>query len=98
MGIARGQPGRRRRLVVPPHPPGGEWPIDRLASRLPSTSAWLLGERVLRARELLKEAALPSEDVAVARGFGTTATMRHHFRAVLGIGPVAYRDRFRAPA
>jgi len=53
---------------------------------------------VARARELLEDALLPIEDVAAACGFGTAATMRHHFRVALGVSPAAYRDRFRAPA
>ena len=91
-----------------------DWTIQRLAAEAAvspralhrrfqeasglSPGAWLLGERVARARELLEEAALPVDDVAAACGFGTTATMRHHFRTVLGISPAAYRDRFKAPA
>jgi AraC family transcriptional activator FtrA len=63
-----------------------------------SPGAWLLAERMARARELLEGATLPIEDVAAACGFGTAATMRHHFRTTLGVSPAAYRDRFRAPA
>jgi len=91
-----------------------EWPIERLAAEAAvspralhrrfqeasgtSPGAWLLAERVARARELLEDALLPIEDVAAACGFGAAATMRHHFRASLGVSPAAYRDRFRAPA
>ena len=91
-----------------------DWPIERLAAEAAvspralhrrfqeasglSPGAWLLGERVARARELLEGAALPVDDVAAACGFGTAATMRYHFRTILGISPAAYRDRFRAPA
>jgi len=63
-----------------------------------SPGAWLLAERMARARELLEDAALPVEDVAAACGFGTTATMRHHFRTTLGVSPASYRDRFKALA
>jgi len=62
-----------------------------------SPGAWLLAERLAWARELLEDALLPIEDVAAACGFGTAATMRHQFRASLGVSPAAYRDRFRAP-
>jgi len=34
------------------------------------------------------------EDVAAACGFGTAATLRHHFRTSLGTSPAAYRTRF----
>jgi len=90
------------------------WPIERLAAEAAvspralhrrfqeasglSPGAWLLAERMAQARELLEEAALPVDDVAAACGFGTAATMRHHFRTVMGISPAAYRDRFKAPA
>lgn len=91
-----------------------EWPIERLAAEAAvspralhrrfqeasgtSPGAWLLAERVARARELLEDALLPIEDVAAACGFGTAATMRHHFRAALGVSPAAYRNRFRVAA
>ena len=91
-----------------------DWPIERLAVEAAvspralhrrfqeasgvSPGTWLLRERLARARELLEEAVLPMEDVAGACGFGTAATMRHHFRKHLGTSPAAYRDRFRAPA
>ena len=75
-----------------------DWPIERLATEAAvSPRAWLLGERMARASELLEEAALSVDDVAAACGFGTAATMRHHFRSILGIRPAAYRDRFKAP-
>jgi len=91
-----------------------DWPIERLAAEAAvspralhrrfqeasgtSPGAWLLAERLARARELLEDAMLPIEDVAAACGFGTAATMRHHFRTTLGVSPAAYRARFRAPA
>jgi len=91
-----------------------EWSIERLAAEAAvspralhrrfqeasgtSPGAWLLAERVARARELLEDALLPIEDVAAACGFGTAATMRRHFRAALGVSPAAYRDRFRVAA
>ena len=78
-----------------------DWPIERLAAEAAvssralhrrfqeasglSPAAWLLGERLARARELLDEAALPVDDVVATCGFGTAVTVRYHFRAVLGI-------------
>ena len=59
-----------------------------------SPGAWLVAERLARARELLESTALPIEDVAAACGFGTAATLRHHFRTSLGTSPAAYRARF----
>ncbi|KQV83879.1 transcriptional regulator FtrA [Rhizobium sp. Root1220] len=60
-----------------------------------SVGEWLLKERLRHARELLeKELAISLDDIAVASGFGTLATMRHHFRKRLGTSPSAYRRSF----
>jgi AraC family transcriptional regulator, transcriptional activator FtrA len=59
---------------------------------------WLLAERLGRARELLEGSASPLEDIAFTCGFGSLATMRHHFRERLGVSPGAYRRQFRADA
>jgi AraC family transcriptional activator FtrA len=62
-----------------------------------SVGEWLLKERLRHARELLeKELAVSLEDIAVASGFGSLATMRHHFRRRLGTSPNAYRRSFGA--
>jgi AraC family transcriptional regulator, transcriptional activator FtrA len=62
-----------------------------------SVGEWLLKERLRHARDLMeKEATASLEDIAVASGFGTLATMRHHFRRRLGISPGAYRKSFGA--
>jgi AraC family transcriptional activator FtrA len=56
---------------------------------------WLLSERLRRARDLLeKQTAISLEDVALASGFGSLATMRHHFRERLAVSPSDYRKRF----
>ena len=56
---------------------------------------WLLKERLRHARELLERAGSASlDDIAEASGFGTLATMRHHFRKRLGTSPGAYRKTF----
>ena len=59
---------------------------------------WLLAERLRRARDLLEAGDSGIEQVAVACGFGTAATLRHHFNRRLGISPAAYRARFRRGA
>ena len=41
---------------------------------------WLLGQRVLEARRLLEETALPVETIAWRLRFGTAASLRDHFR------------------
>ena len=89
-----------------------DWPIERLAAEAAvspralhrrfqeatgaSPGAWLLAERLDRARELLESSALRMEDIAASCGFGTAATLRHHFRRALGTSPAAYRSRFAA--
>jgi AraC family transcriptional activator FtrA len=60
---------------------------------------WLLLERLRHACELLqKEGPATLEDIASTAGFGTLATMRHHFRTRLSTSPAAYRERFRLGA
>jgi AraC family transcriptional activator FtrA len=87
-----------------------DWPVERLASEAAisvralhrrfgeavglSPGAWLRSERVARARELLEASTLPIDDIAAACGFGSAATLRHHFRAILGCSPTHYRARF----
>jgi AraC family transcriptional activator FtrA len=56
--------------------------------------AWLVAERLRRARELLEGSSGTIDDVAAACGFGSVATLRHHFREHLGTSPGAYRQRF----
>lgn len=91
-----------------------DWPIERLAAEAAvspralhrrfrdatglSPGAWLTAERLARARELLEGSHMPIEDVAAACGFGTAATLRHHFRTQLGTSPAAYRARFAGAA
>jgi AraC family transcriptional activator FtrA len=90
------------------------WPLHRLAAEAAvslralhrqfhqtlaqSPGQWLRDERVQRARELLETAPLSIEDIAAACGFGSAATLRHHFRTRLDISPAAYRMRFVTPA
>jgi AraC family transcriptional activator FtrA len=57
-------------------------------------SDWLANSRVDRARELLESSALSIDAIAVEAGFGTTMTLRHHFRRRLALSPSAYRRRF----
>ena len=60
-----------------------------------SVGEWLLKERLRHARDLLeKDLAASLDDIAAASGFGTLATMRHHFRMRLGTSPSAYRKSF----
>jgi AraC family transcriptional activator FtrA len=90
-----------------------DWPMQRLAAEAAvslralhrqfhqtmaqSPGEWLRDERLQRARELLETAPLSIEDIAAACGFGSPATLRHHFRTRLGTSPAAYRTRFATP-
>jgi len=65
----------------------------RAATGLPP-GEWLLTERLARARELLETTGHSIESIAGATGFGSAATLRHHFRTRLGTSPAAYRHRF----
>jgi transcriptional regulator GlxA family with amidase domain len=56
---------------------------------------WLLAQRVLEARRLLEESALPVEEVAWRCGFGTAASLREHFRRATATTPSAYRRSFQ---
>lgn len=53
---------------------------------------WLTTERLMLARDLL-EGAGSVEQIALACGFGSAATMRHHFRSRLGISRGTFRSR-----
>lgn len=55
---------------------------------------WLLTERLNRARSLLETTQTSIEEIAVVAGFGSAATLRHHFRQVLSTTPGAYREAF----
>jgi AraC family transcriptional regulator, transcriptional activator FtrA len=60
-----------------------------------SPGAWLIRERVNRARELLEGSPdLSVETVADLCGFRASETLRHHFRNLTGVTPAAYRQRF----
>lgn len=55
---------------------------------------WLADERVGEAKRLLTRGNPGMEDVALAVGFGSAHTLRHHFRQKVGISPSEYRARF----
>ena len=56
--------------------------------------AWIMRERLNLARELLEATRLGVDEVAFRSGFGSTATMRHHFRRSLRVTPTAHRTSF----
>jgi transcriptional regulator GlxA family with amidase domain len=55
---------------------------------------WLLRERVLTAREMLETTQASVEEIAGRCGFGTTASLRAHFRRQQATTPTAYRNAF----
>ncbi len=60
-----------------------------------TVSAWLLHRRLVLARRLLESTARHIEMVAEEAGFGSEASLRHHFRKVLHTSPARYRKEFR---
>ena len=55
---------------------------------------WLLQARVRRAQYILETTNLSVEQVALRTGFGSSTSLREHFRRLLGTSPVAYRNAF----
>lgn len=57
---------------------------------------WVIRARIERARDLLESTRLPVERVATSCGFASADTLRLNLRRRLGLGPLAYRRRFRS--
>ncbi len=57
---------------------------------------WLTRQRVIAAQTLLETTDEPIDRVATECGFGSAATLRRHFTALVQTTPTAYRSRFRA--
>src|SRR4051812_44714499 len=58
--------------------------------------AWLLGQRLAAAEELLENSDAPVEEIARLVGFGTAAGLREQFTRRRGVSPRSYRQTFRA--
>lgn len=56
--------------------------------------AWVTGQRVLAAEELLERTDHPVEMVAARVGFGNAAALRQHFARSRGVSPQEYRRSF----
>jgi len=56
---------------------------------------WITALRVRRAKDLLETTPLSMEEVADRCGFGSAATLRHHFRARVKLSPNGYRASFQ---
>jgi transcriptional regulator GlxA family with amidase domain len=59
-----------------------------------SPGRWLLRQRLELARTLLETTQLPMDEVAERSGLGSSASLRRHFRQVLGTSPRRHRDQF----
>ena len=62
-----------------------------------TATRWLVQQRVALARRLLETTDTPVEKVAADAGFGTTASMRQHLHAAIGVAPLAYRRTYQGP-
>jgi len=56
----------------------------------------LTGMRVDRARRLLESTGLTVDRVAEQSGFGSYASLRHHFLRTVGVSPQKYRQSYAA--
>jgi AraC family transcriptional regulator, transcriptional activator FtrA len=59
---------------------------------------WLLTQRIHRAQELLETTMLSIEQITAHTGMGTAASLRRHFRRIVGTAPDSYRRTFRPAA
>ena len=59
---------------------------------------WTQQQRVLLAQRLLEAGGLSVEEVARRSGFGSAATLRHHFARARGTSPRSYQRAFGRPA
>lgn len=57
---------------------------------------WLIAQRIQAALAMLETGDAPVEEIALAAGFATPVTFRHHFARSLKTSPSAYRRTFRA--
>lgn len=60
-----------------------------------TVGAWLLGERLTRAQQLLETTDEPIDTVAQRAGFGSTASLRQHFLEAFRTSPSSWRRAFR---
>lgn len=60
-----------------------------------SPGAWVSQQRVRHALHLLEATDLTVDEVAARAGMGTSASLRQHLRASVGVSPSAYRRAFR---
>ncbi|GAB2569484.1 helix-turn-helix domain-containing protein [Kribbella endophytica] len=56
---------------------------------------WLIAQRIQAALAMLETGDAPVEEIALAAGFATPVTFRHHFARSVKTSPSAYRKTFR---
>jgi AraC family transcriptional activator FtrA len=66
------------------------------AATATSPARWLTEQRIDASLPLLERDGRLIESIAGAVGFTTAASYRKHFRAIIGISPLAYRREFQA--
>ncbi len=59
-----------------------------------SPAQWVSKARVRRAQLLLETTQLSIEEVAAESGFQSASVLREHFKGVVGVSPVAWRQSF----
>jgi transcriptional regulator GlxA family with amidase domain len=74
--------------------PATDCALSSSAARSSSPYAWLVGERIGRAKELLDTTHLKAQEVAARVGLGSAESLRHHFRRRVGTTRAQYRRRF----
>lgn len=57
---------------------------------------WLLFERLALSQRLLEQTDQSIERITVLAGFGSVASLRHHFRHAFGVSPSTWRRSFTA--
>ncbi|AXF15394.1 helix-turn-helix domain-containing protein [Paraburkholderia caledonica] len=60
-----------------------------------TVGAWLLAQRLTRAQQLLESSDQSVEAIAGIAGFGSAASLRHHFAEAFRTSPSAWRREFR---
>ena len=63
-----------------------------------SVQDWIALRRVEAARGLLEDSAMTISQIAYAVGFGSTESLRRHFRSATGTSARDYRQTFSAKA
>jgi len=71
--------------------------LNRRFAEVTGTSPldWVTKQRIGFAKDLLETSQISVEAVAERCGFGSTATLRHHFRQMVKLSPNTYRSRFQ---